>query len=87
MRRSNRWGRVAICVAMVVAMIVAGMIWANRTSDTGECSAWQTSQVRYRACRLELEDTRRVTCIVTSQGGISCDWVHADGSDMPPSSQ
>ena len=32
-------------------------------------------------CTVTLPDTRRVTCITHSNGGVDCDWAHADGSD------
>lgn len=35
-------------------------------------------------CTVTMPDTRRVTCIVYvghKQGGLSCDWDHADGAD------
>lgn len=43
----------------------------QRTSN-GSDPYWET----YR-----LPDGRRVSCILTNRGGISCDWTHADGAD------
>ena len=50
-----------------------------RTSTA--CKRWSNTSMR--ECVVELQDTRRVTC-VDSTVGMSCDWAHADGSDKEP---
>lgn len=45
------------------------------------CKRWSNTSMR--ECVVELQDTRRVTC-VSSTVGMSCDWAHADGSDKEP---
>ena len=47
-----------------------------RTSTA--CKRWSNTSMR--ECGVELQDTRRVTC-VDSTAGMSCDWAHADGAD------
>ena len=47
-----------------------------RTSTA--CKRWSNTSMR--ECVVELQDTRRVTC-VSSTAGMSCDWAHADGAD------
>lgn len=42
------------------------------------CKRWSNTSMR--ECVVELQDTRRVTC-VSSTVGMSCDWAHADGAD------
>ena len=50
-----------------------------RTSTA--CKRWSNTSMR--ECVVELQDTRRVTC-VSSTAGMSCDWAHADGADKEP---
>lgn len=44
-----------------------------------ECSTYKT---QWETCTITMPDSRRVTCIAHyANGGISCDWAHADGTD------
>lgn len=51
----------------------------------------QTLPVSYKTETVELNDSRKVTCVFAMSdskvSGISCDWVHASGADLDPSKQ
>lgn len=51
----------------------------------------QTSSVSYKTETVELNDSRKVTCVFAMSdskvSGMSCDWVHASGADLDPSKQ
>ena len=56
---------------------------AVRSVDS-QCSAGADV---FTECTVTLSDTRQVDCVVYSgytQGGLSCDWAHASGSDEEP---
>lgn len=62
----------------------AGPDTTTTAVTTSECSTdvQDDAQVDFRMCVITMPDTRRVTCIArTPRGGLSCDWIHADGSD------
>ena len=49
----------------------------------------QTPSVSYKTETVELNDSRKVTCVFAMSdskvSGMSCDWVHASGADLDPS--
>ena len=51
----------------------------------------QTPSVSYKTETVELNDSRKVTCVFaisdSKVSGMSCDWVHASGADLDPSKQ
>lgn len=51
----------------------------------------QTPSVSYKTETVELNDSRKVTCVFAMSdskvSGMSCDWVHASGADLDPSKQ
>ena len=51
----------------------------------------QTPSVSYKIETVELNDSRKVTCVFAMSdskvSGMSCDWVHASGADLDPSKQ
>lgn len=51
----------------------------------------QTPSVSYKTETIELNDSRKVTCVFVMSdskvSGMSCDWVHASGADLDPSKQ
>lgn len=51
----------------------------------------QTTSVSYKTETVELNDSRKVTCVLAMSdskvSGMSCDWVHASGADLDPSKQ
>lgn len=51
----------------------------------------QTPSVSYKTETVELNDSRKVTCVIAMSdskvSGMSCDWVHASGADLDPSKQ
>ena len=51
----------------------------------------QTPSVSYKTETVELNDSRKVTCVLVMSdskvSGMSCDWVHASGADLDPSKQ
>lgn len=51
----------------------------------------QTPSVSYKTETVELNDSRKVTCVFAmldnKVSGMSCDWVHASGADLDPSKQ
>lgn len=77
----------AILAAILTTAALAGC--GARGEGTSEpvprtgtaCKRWSNTSMR--ECVVELQDTRRVTC-VSSTVGMSCDWAHADGSDKEP---
>lgn len=80
--------RVLIGCALIIAVGILAGCGDTETVDTStktvvesECSS---TLADYQACTITMPDTRRVTCI--TRGGthglaMSCDWIHADGSD------
>lgn len=51
------------------------------TVTKSECSAPYKDGADFKTCIITMPDTRRVTCITAAHGAMSCDWIHADGSD------
>ena len=51
----------------------------------------QTQSVSYKTETVELNDSRKVTCVFAMSdskvSGMSCDWAHASGADLDPSKQ
>lgn len=51
----------------------------------------QTPSVSYKTETVELNDSRKVTCVLAISdykvSGMSCDWAHASGADLDPSRQ
>lgn len=51
----------------------------------------QTPSVSYKTETVELNDSRKVTCVFVMSdskvSGMSCDWAHASGADLDPSKQ
>lgn len=51
----------------------------------------QTPSVSYKTETVELNDSRKVTCVFAMSdskvSGMSCDWMHASGADLDPSKQ
>ena len=51
----------------------------------------QTPSVSYKTETVELNDSRKVTCVLAISdykvSGMSCDWAHASGADLDPSKQ
>ena len=77
----------AICTAL------AGCGSASKTSTPAHAIAAtgttcsEESGDDIKECIVTLSDTRKVDCVVYSgykQGGLSCDWAHASGSDEEP---
>lgn len=70
-----------------VSMLALAML----VSMSGCTVSDQTPSVSYKTETVELNDSRKVTCVFAmSDGkvsGMSCDWVHASGADLDPSKQ
>lgn len=83
-----------IIAAMIAALALAGCGAAGGSADTTETKTEtkpacvvsdSTISETYKACTIELPDTRLVTCMVYDgyySGGIDCDWAHVSGADM-----
>lgn len=64
-----------ILIILLIVMICLGgvIIGTQYPLDQGmEDIRWEGT--------IELNDTRRVSCVATGYG-MSCDWAHADGAD------
>lgn len=76
------------CLLIILVGILAGCGDTDTSDTTGaalktECSSYTDN---LRSCTITMPDTRRVTCVIykqlgTDASGLSCDWIHADGSD------
>ncbi|KAA8827207.1 hypothetical protein [Bifidobacterium myosotis] len=71
------------CLLIILVGILAG---CSEPADTdtnteavtkSECSSYTPD---FETCTVTMPDTRRVTCIISGHA-MSCDWIHADGSD------
>ena len=51
----------------------------------------QTPSVSYKTETVELNDSRKVTCVFAMSdskvSGMSCNWMHASSADLDPSKQ
>lgn len=80
-------------ITLVLCAALAGCGSASKTSTpahaiaaTGTTCSEESSD-GIKECIVTLSDTRKVDCVVYSgykQGGLSCDWAHASGSDEEP---
>ena len=75
-----------LCAALAGCGSAAKPSTTAHAADTGViCSALQSG---IRVCTITLSDTRQVDCVITvgsrGKSGITCDWVHASGSDEEP---
>lgn len=70
--------------AFVLALVMLVSMSGCTVSD-------QTPSVSYKTETVELNDSRKVTCVFAMSdskvSGMSCDWVHASGADLDPSKQ
>jgi len=64
---------VGVPAAIVVIVFYAALCFTITGAD-------RTPEVKWEG-DIVLEDTRRVHCIRFGDGGVSCDWSRADGSD------
>lgn len=78
----------AACALIVLGgVMLAGCDTGRDVSTTttavtkSECSAPYKDGADFQTCTITMPDTRRVTCITAAHGAMSCDWIHADGSD------
>ena len=64
-----------ILIILTVALVCLGgvIIGSKYPVDKG------MEDVRWEGT-IQLDDTRRVPCVATNYG-MSCDWLHADGTD------
>ena len=60
---------VSIVIGMALSCFNLGVTYARDHTDE---VTWQGT--------IQLDDTRRVPCVATNYG-MSCDWLHADGTD------
>lgn len=69
------------CLLIILVGLLAGC-----GNDTGDGTA-QSPDTNAETRVYQTSDGRRVTCIVITRGlvrtpeAMSCDWIHADGSD------
>lgn len=67
------------------------LAFAMLVSMSGCTASDQTPSVSYKTETVELNDSRKVTCVLAMSdskvSGMSCDWVHASGADLDPSKQ
>lgn len=77
----------------VICMALAGCGSASKTSAPAHAIAATGTTCSKRSgdgikeCIVTLSDTRKVDCVVYSngnQGGLSCDWSHVSGADKEP---
>lgn len=77
----------------VICMALAGCGSASKTSAPAHAIAatgttcFKRSGDGIKECIVTLSDTRKVDCVVYSngnQGGLSCDWSHVSGADKEP---
>lgn len=74
--------------------IVASALVLTMLASLSSCSLPSSrypTPVSYKTEVIELNDTRKVTCVVAISDykvfGMSCDWAHASGADLDPSRQ
>ena len=60
---------IVTAIGMALSCFNLGVSYARNHTDE---VVWQGT--------IELNDTRRVPCVATGYG-MSCDWLHADGTD------
>ena len=64
---------------------------ATLVSMSGCTVSDQTPSVSYKTETVELNDSRKVTCVFAMSdnkvSGMSCDWAHVSGADLDPSKQ
>lgn len=68
---------IAITGAPIVLIAVIALCFALEAATVGTESE---SPIKWEG-DVTLQDTRRVHCIRFHDGGVSCDWSRADGSD------
>lgn len=80
-------------ITLTLCTALAGCGSASKTSTPAHAIAATGTTCSKRSgddikeCIVTLSDTRQVDCVVYSsykQGGLSCDWAHASGSDEEP---
>ena len=68
-----------------------GLALAMLVSMSGCTVSDQPPSVSYKTETVELNDSRKVTCVFVMSdskvSGMSCDWGHASGADLDPSKQ
>ena len=60
---------IVTAIGMALSCFNLGVSYARNHTDE---VVWQDT--------IQLDDTRRVPCVATGYG-MSCDWLHADGTD------
>ena len=60
---------IVTAIGMALSCFNLGVSYARNHTDE---VVWQDT--------IQLDDTRRVPCVATDYG-MSCDWLHADGTD------
>lgn len=72
----------ALAITATLALAGCGSMSADAKPESNGCPAYGDG---FHTCTVTLPDTRRVTCVILDPGSngqaLSCDWVHADGSD------
>lgn len=73
-------------LATAILMLAAASCSPRVSGETEDEPSAVVSKCSYfdddfRQCEVTLDDTRRVVCVETSRGGVSCDWAHTDGAD------
>lgn len=73
----------ALAITATIALAGCGSMSTDAEPETKDgCPAYGGG---FHVCTVTLPDTRRVTCVILDPGqtgqALSCDWVHADGSD------
>ena len=70
-------GFIAITVSPIVLVAIIALCFALEAVTVG---MEPESSIQWEG-DVTLQDTRRVHCIRFHDGGVSCDWSRADGSD------
>lgn len=74
----------ALMAALLAIATLAGCSDTKR--EAVDTVTGETMTLRVKEVTITLSDTRRVPCVILSPGSryqaMSCDWAHADGSDL-----
>lgn len=79
----RRFFALACPILLACSLAGCGSQDTRQPDPKAECTA-QDSETNLSECSVTLSDTRKVDCVVYSgykQGGLSCDWAHASGTD------
>ena len=82
----NHTARAAAALTAVLLAIALFAGCSDTEREAVDTVTGETTTLKVKEVTITLSDTRRVPCIILNYGSkyqaMSCDWAHADGSDL-----